>query len=109
MRKLLKNLMKNFLSFVVMCFCFGFAVSFANFSDTTEHQYRESIQYLADHGVVGGYPDGTFKPDQDINRAEIMKIMLEASRGGENFAGEYCFPDVKTEWFAKYLCYAKLQ
>ena len=49
------------------------------FSDISGNQYRESIQYLYDHGVVQGYPNGTFGPDLAINRAEIMKIILEAS------------------------------
>jgi len=53
----------------------------ATATDIVNHQYRESIQYLYDHGVVEGYTDGTFGPDRDVNRAEIMKIILQANLG----------------------------
>jgi len=73
--------------------------------DIATNQYRESIQYLYDNGVVWGYADGTFGPDREINRAEIMKIILGASVDNIG-SGKNCFPDVRDEWFAKYVCYA---
>jgi hypothetical protein len=33
--------------------------------------------------VVQGYPNGTFGPDLAINRAEIMKIIVESSLGDD--------------------------
>jgi len=54
---------------------------------------------------VEGYPDGTFGPNREITRAEIMKIILESSVDDIGL-GKNCFPDVRTEWFAKYACYA---
>lgn len=53
----------------------------ATATDIVNHQYRESIQYLYDHDVVEGYTDGTFGPDREINRAEIMKIILKSHLG----------------------------
>ena len=76
-------------------------------SDIKNHQYRESIQYLYDHNVVKGYADGTFGPDRAVNRAEILKIILESSSPNAIGSGSDCFPDVKEEWFARYICYAK--
>lgn len=54
-----------------------------------------------------GYPNGTFGPKLAINRAEIIKIILASSIVGDIGTGNNCFPDVHTEWFAKYVCYAK--
>ncbi len=79
------------------------------FSDINGHQYRDSIEFLYDHGVVKGYPNGTFGPDLEINRAEIMKIILEASLAGDLFTWSNCFADVKDDRYAKYVCYAKEQ
>ena len=35
---------------------------------------EKPIQALIDQGVINGYPDQTFKPDQPITRGEFAKI-----------------------------------
>lgn len=78
------------------------------FSDITNHRYRESIEYISRQGIVKWYDDGTFWPDRPINRAEIMKIIVEASVGSGSIGDEKeCFRDVRNERFAQYICYAK--
>ena len=62
----------------------------------------QAISYLQDANIVKGYEDGTFKPGNKINRAEFLKIVMEAS--GKETGGENCYKDVKDEWFAKYVC-----
>jgi len=76
------------------------------FPDIENSEYKDSITFLYDRGIVQGYPDGTFKPEAKINRAEILKIILEASAKDQIGQSQNCFPDVKEEWFAKYVCYA---
>ena len=44
----------------------------AAFSDTGGHWAEADILYAARIGWVNGYPDGTYKPDQPITRAEFM-------------------------------------
>jgi uncharacterized secreted protein with C-terminal beta-propeller domain len=65
----------------------------------------EAIEYLKTNKVVEGYADSTFKPDNRINRAEFVKIMMGSLVA--NPTGSDCFTDVKKEWFAKYICTAK--
>ncbi len=77
------------------------------FSDTAGHKYADSIQFLSQVGVVEWYPNGTFWPDKTINRAEIMKIIVAASKGYDLGSGTNCFVDVQEEWFAPFVCYAK--
>ncbi len=36
----------------------------------------DAIQYLKDNQIVAGYSDGSFRPDQPINRAEFVKIVV---------------------------------
>lgn len=77
-------------------------------SDIAGNKNQIAIQYLLDHGVISGYPDGTFKPNNTVNRAELLKILV----GGQGVTptvidSKNCFPDVATEWFAPYVCYAK--
>ena len=77
------------------------------FPDIQDSPYKTSIEFLYNRGIVQGYPDGTFGPDLEINRAEIMKIILEASFEADIGHKLNCFPDVRGDWFAKYVCLAK--
>ncbi len=80
------------------------------FSDlSATHKNRTAILYLKDRGIVGGYEDGTFQPRKTVNRAELLKILVEGKGVKPSDFYENCFPDVTTEWFAPYICYAKKQ
>lgn len=70
------------------------------------HPYGNAIDYVKEQGIVKGYPDGTYKPDKTINRAEFTKIIIGATFPGEA-SGENCFSDVQAEWFAAYVCLAQ--
>lgn len=84
------------------------AGSFEDISATNENYV--AIEYLVSIGTLEGYSDGTFKAENTINRAELMKVLV-AGQGIEPDASVYknCFPDVTTDWYAKYVCYAKEQ
>ncbi|WP_431091182.1 S-layer homology domain-containing protein [Paenibacillus sp. 8b26] len=47
----------------------------AAMSDISSHWAKEAIEKLASAGVIGGYGDGTFKPNQTISREEIVIIL----------------------------------
>ncbi|MGN7762618.1 S-layer homology domain-containing protein [Paenibacillus sp. 22594] len=44
-------------------------------SDVNAHWAQEAIAVLASNGVIAGYPDGTFRPDREISRSEIVTIL----------------------------------
>lgn len=75
---------------------------------STTHTNNNAIEDLYKKGVINGNPDGTFLPENPINRAELTKMVVEMMAGTPD-ATNYnnCFPDVKDEWFAKYVCYAQ--
>ena len=79
------------------------------FSDVNRtHPNYTAITYLSQKGVIGGYTDGTFKPDNPINRAEVLKIILSGSgiKTDESYSGY--FPDVgEGDWFAPYVMKAR--
>jgi hypothetical protein len=60
-------------------------------------------------GIVKGYDDGTFKPDQTVNRAEALKmLMVAAGVGSVNFESEMVFSDVNVyDWFGPYAAFAR--
>lgn len=82
----------------------------ASLSDIQENRNKTAIEYLNTKGVIGGYPDGTFRPMNTVNRAELLKILV-GGKGVSPTVETYnnCFPDVTTEWFAPFVCYAKEQ
>jgi S-layer homology domain. len=47
----------------------------SKFSDTIGHWAEEAIDKALEQGLITGYPDGTFRPDQPITRAEAMTIV----------------------------------
>ncbi|MDD5741950.1 MAG: S-layer homology domain-containing protein [Candidatus Peribacteraceae bacterium] len=82
----------------------------ASLSDIGNSNNKTAIEYLSDKGVIGGYPDGTFRPLNTVNRAELLKILV-GGQGAAPTVDTYnnCFPDVTNEWFAPFVCYAKEQ
>ncbi|QQR83731.1 beta-propeller domain-containing protein [Candidatus Peregrinibacteria bacterium] len=66
---------------------------------------KEAIDYLKETNVIQGYGDSTFKPENRINRAEFIKIIIASKI--QNPTGSQCFSDVKNEWYAPYICTAK--
>src|SRR5690606_15680852 len=51
------------------------------FSDAQGSGYEVAIRSLADAGVIGGHPDGSVRPFHTLNRAEALKVILEAQPG----------------------------
>ncbi len=95
------------LSAFLLFFLFDAVFAQSSFSDISGNPYAENITNLAKIGVINGYDDGTFKPANPVNRAEMLKIIFAAR---EEDAGTYpgnCFTDVKDELFAPYVCRAK--
>ncbi len=79
---------------------------FADVSRT--HPNYTAIVHLAESGVVGGYADGTFKPDNAINRAEVLKVILKGSGIESDVTFAQDFPDVaEGDWFAPFVLKAK--
>ena len=103
------------LSLVLAVFLFGASPALAqSFSDVPkEHNYFDAIEYVKSNSIVQGYSDGTFKPDNTINRAEFLKILIEAQFKNSSEVTnctEGSFSDVSySDWFAKYACFAKKQ
>lgn len=97
--------------FIALLTLFIAPTAFADFTDVaTTHKNHTAITYLQQEEVIGGYPDGSFRPNSSINRAEMMKILVEGQgMTPSEMTYKNCFPDVGTDWYAKYVCYAKIQ
>ena len=79
-----------------------------DFSDVSADKwYNNAVSTLSNMGVIGGYADGTFRPDAPISRAEFAKIAVSFTQNNGSATYNY-FTDVKTtDWFAPYVTAAK--
>ena len=73
-----------------------------DYSDVEKNQwYAEPIATLSSLGVLEGYPDGTFGPNDRISRAEFVSIVAQFAPLREGNAG---FADISdTHWAKKYI------
>jgi uncharacterized repeat protein (TIGR02543 family) len=75
-------------------------------SDISGHWAQVKIQSWIDKGLIKGYPDGTFKPDQNVTRAEFMTLANRAF--GYTTVVPITYTDVKAgSWYAPEVAKAK--
>ncbi len=77
----------------------------AYFSDVLSTDWHYAyVEIAAQMGIANGYGDGTFLPNNSVNRAEAMKIILEAFAIDVDSYDAGTFPDISSnDWFADYV------
>ena len=72
------------------------------FADMAEVMWaNEAVSYLAGKGVINGYGDDTFRPNNVITRAELAVIVLKALSETAEASGAAVFTDIsETDWYA---------
>ena len=104
---------------MLLIFVFAFTSMYmvapaADFSDVaSDYAHYEAITALVDQGIINGYEDGTFKPENTITRAEFSKLLAVSSApSGYTFsATTTTFPDIADMnaphgWAVPYISYA---
>lgn len=85
-----------------LVFCFWFALTMlvqAQLSDIQGHWAEAQLNDWLNKGFAHGYPDGTFKPDHPISRAEFMTLVNQSL--GYSAAVPINYSDVKeSDWYA---------
>lgn len=79
--------------------------NFNIFKDINGIEAEEYIRHLHDAGIVNGNPDGTFKPESRISRAEFAVLIVKAL----NLKGEVSnneFTDINKNWAKNYILIA---
>lgn len=95
----------------------------SSFADVPyDNRFFDAVEYGLSEGIIKGYDDGTFKPDQPINRAEFSTIVvrtlfaqsvidrcLEQIPDSFLYTENQLFPDTANHfWYADYLCAARM-
>ncbi|MBL4693990.1 S-layer homology domain-containing protein [Candidatus Gracilibacteria bacterium] len=90
--------------------CSDFSVPYEIFKDVmSDHVHANALEKLLYAGIINGYEDGTFKPDNNVNRAELLTILTSATDADLSGVYSDCFTDVGDQWFSPFVCYAKAQ
>lgn len=72
------------------------------YTDMTFHWSRDMVEALSEAGVISGYEDGSFRPDETVTRAEFAKLVSQCMRLDGDAV--YPFQDVEADaWFAPFV------
>ncbi len=92
------------ISMVMSMFSFSFAKT--SLKDVEGTDYEAAVAALVELGIVNGYEDGTYRPAQNVSRAEMAKLLVVAA-GLEPAAklaeGATKFSDVNGGWASGYV------
>jgi uncharacterized lipoprotein YddW (UPF0748 family) len=74
----------------------------ARFTDIQNHWAQPCIEALAQRGVIGGFPDGRFRPEDTVTRAQFAAMIVKAfpSVVGSPTRPALSFKDVPASYWA---------
>ena len=103
-----KKVLALVLAFACAFTMFAGAASFTDEADINDVN-KEAVDTLVALGVIDGYLDGTFRPDDTVTRAEMAK-MIYIIRTGRSDASAYnddatTFTDIGDHWARGYIKY----
>lgn len=98
--------MRRFLILIVVCTVMlsstTSVVAKEKFNDIEGHWAERVIEKWENTGYINGYPDGSFKPDSPVTRAELSKILVMAFDLTE--VEKVNYDDVSdNEWYYSYV------
>ncbi len=96
----LKKIISLILTIAIISMSLSAFALFNDIDDETSAWAGEAIDFLSDKEIINGYPDGSFRPDGNVTRAEFAK-MLCLSFDGEKDAK--AFNDIEGHWAEKYI------
>lgn len=94
-------------NFFCNCFCSRHIKSY--FSDLPQNHWAyNAVKFMVERGIITGYPDNTFRPDNPVTRAEFARIMVVALNLPIKVTDTPSFKDVpKDHWAYPYVESAK--
>lgn len=110
----LKRILSLALASVMLVGMMVVGASAAEFNDGADINNNDAVDTLVALNVIGGYDDGSFRPEGSVTRAQMAKMIAVAMNGGnEDFRGSSVgsqFTDVKDGmWYTKFINYCVSQ
>jgi hypothetical protein len=75
--------------------------------DASRHWARRDLGTLYSLGTIGGYPDGTIRPDKSVTRAEFVKMLCGALKITVDPSLGSTFTDMPGHWANAYVATAE--
>ena len=95
----MKKLLLGLLSVLTLSIASNAAFAYPDVPDT--HWAAKQINELSEQGVLVGYPDGTFQPDELVTRAEFASMAIKAlGQEHANVAQPVTFADITPSHWA---------
>ena len=104
--------LKKVLALVLAFACAFTMFAGAAFTDSADIKVKsEVVDTLVELGVIQGYDDGSFRPNETVTRAQMAK-MIYVLRTGNSDASAYnddytTFTDISTHWGRGYIKYCQ--
>ena len=105
--------MRNFKKILSLVLCMAMMLSImvvgagAAFKDQSKIVNAEAVDACSALNIINGYPDGSYKPEGTITRAEACKMICVALNGGKEptlgTTTKASFTDTKGHWAEKYI------
>ena len=81
----------------VLSFCVAFG---ATFSDVAGTKYEDAVSKLVSNGIVNGFEDNTYRPKDNVTRAQLTKMLVEMLKLQTTGKNEKTFSDVSSNHWA---------
>lgn len=95
----MRRTFKGLLATLVAAFTMNAVQAFPDVSDN--YWAAPQIKLLSEQGVIVGYPDGTFKPDDNVTRAEFASMAIKAlGQEHTKVIQPVTFKDINTDYWA---------
>lgn len=95
----MRRTFKGLLATLVAVFTMNAVQAFPDVSDN--YWAAPQIKLLSEQGVIVGYPDGTFKPDDNVTRAEFASMAIKAlGQEHTKVIQPVTFKDINTDYWA---------
>ncbi|WP_421101623.1 S-layer homology domain-containing protein, partial [Sporosarcina psychrophila] len=69
--------------------------TFSDVKNIESHHFYDSVTSLASRGIVKGFADGTFKPNQSVTRGQVASVLAQTLGLDTKNVGNPGFKDVK--------------
>lgn len=76
---------KILISFFIMILVLSSVITIAFTDLSEEHWAYENITTLVEQGVINGYPDGTYRPEETVTKGEYLKLIMTANYSSRFF------------------------
>ena len=108
--------MKNFRKVLALVLVVATLLSFATMASadykdqaSIDAKYELAVDVLSGFGIISGDDKGNFRPNDEIDRDEVAKMVAVLCNGGEDIEAYYAdactFADTKNTWAAGYVAY----